>query len=91
VQVTIDREGRAPAYLQLADILTEQIRSGALPVGRTIPSEKALIQDYGLSRGTVRKAVEVLRERQLVDTVPQRGTFVIGKGLAPDVSPSLRA
>jgi GntR family transcriptional regulator len=80
VQVTIDRQGRDPAYLQLADILTEQIRSGALPVGRTIPSEKTLIQDYGLSRGTVRKAVEVLRERQLVDTVPQRGTFVIGKG-----------
>jgi GntR family transcriptional regulator len=80
VQVTIDRDGRDPAYLQLADILTGQIRSGALPAGRTIPSEKTLIQEYGLSRGTVRKAVAVLRERQLVDTVPQRGTFVIGTG-----------
>jgi len=75
--VTIDHGARLPAYLQLADILTERIRSGELPVGRTIPSEQRLMQDYGLSRGTVRKAVLVLRERGLVDTVPQRGTFVL--------------
>ena len=48
-----------------------------MPVGRTIPSEKTLQQDYGLSRGTVRKTVQVLRERGLVDTVPQRGAFVV--------------
>jgi GntR family transcriptional regulator len=75
--VTIDHEGRLPVYVQLADILVERIRSGELVVGRTIPSEKTLQQDYGLSRGSVRAAVEVLRERGLVDTVPQRGTFVI--------------
>ena len=75
--VTIDHGGRLPVYLQLADILAAHIRSGKLPVGRTIPSEKTLQQDYGLSRGTVRKTVQVLRERGLVDTVPQRGTFVV--------------
>jgi DNA-binding GntR family transcriptional regulator len=75
--VTIDRDGRLPAYVQLADILTERIRSGELPRGRTIPSEQRLVQDYGVSRGTARRAVLVLRERGLVDTVPQRGTFVL--------------
>jgi GntR family transcriptional regulator len=75
--VTIDHEGRLPVYVQLADILEGRIKSGELPVGRTIPSEKTLMQDYGLARGTVRRAVMVLRERGLVDTVPQRGTFVI--------------
>ena len=73
----IDHGSRVPAYLQLADILAGQIESGELPVGRTIPSEKTLQETYDLGRGTVRKAVMVLRERGLVDTVPQRGTFVI--------------
>ena len=35
------------------------------------------MQEYELSRGSARKAVSVLRERGLVDTVPHRGTFVI--------------
>ncbi len=75
--MTIDHHGRLPVYLQLADILSGRIRSGELPAGRTMPSEKALEQEFGLSRGSVRKAVQVLRERGLVDTVPQRGTFVL--------------
>ncbi len=75
--MSIDPDGRLPAYLQLADILTERIRSGELPVGRMLPSEKALQQEFGVGRGTVRRAVAVLRERGLVDTVPQRGTFVV--------------
>jgi len=74
--MTIDHGGRLPVYLQLADIIEERIRSGELRVGRTIPSEQTLMQEYGLSRGSVRKAVSVLRERGLVDTVAHRGTFV---------------
>jgi DNA-binding GntR family transcriptional regulator len=75
--MTIDHGGRLPVYLQLADIIEQRIKSGELRVGRTIPSEQTLMQEYELSRGTVRKAVSVLRERGLVDTVPHRGTFVI--------------
>ncbi|HUY47261.1 MAG TPA: winged helix-turn-helix domain-containing protein [Streptosporangiaceae bacterium] len=71
-----DQQARPGAEV-LCQLLTERIRSGELPVGRTLPSEKTLQQDYGLSRGSVRKAVQVLRERGLVDTVPQRGTFVV--------------
>jgi DNA-binding GntR family transcriptional regulator len=75
--VSIDHGARLPAYIQLADIIEARIRAGELPVGRTIPSESSLQQEFGVSRGTVRKAVLVLRERRLVDTVPQRGTFVL--------------
>ena len=74
--MTIDHGGRLPVYLQLADIIEERIRSGELRVGRTIPFQQTLMQEYGLSRGSVRKAVSVLRERGLVDTVAHRGTFV---------------
>ncbi len=73
----IDPGGRLPAYVQLADLIAARIEAGELPVGRTIPSEKQLQETYGVGRGTVRRAVAVLRERRLVDTVPQRGTFVL--------------
>jgi len=75
--MAIDHGGRLPVYLQLADIIEQRIKSGELRAGRTIPSEQTLMQEFGLSRGSVRKAVSVLRERGLVDTVPHRGTFVI--------------
>jgi DNA-binding GntR family transcriptional regulator len=65
-----------PLYVQLADQLEEQIRAGILAPGQPLPSEKTLQQGYGVARGTARRAVELLRERGLVITLPQRGTFV---------------
>ncbi|MFF5082320.1 GntR family transcriptional regulator [Actinoplanes sp. NPDC000266] len=44
---------------------------------RPIPSETALVQEFGIARGTARHAVELLRERGLVATIPGRGTFVL--------------
>ena len=76
----IDPGGREPVYLQVADAIAARIDAGELRVGRAIPSEKQLQDTYGVSRGTVRRAVAVLRERRLVDTVPQRGTFVLPRG-----------
>lgn len=73
----IDPDGPVPRYLQLADILEAQIRSGALPAGRAVPSEATLQQTYGLARQTCRKAIAVLRERGLVVTVRGLGSFVV--------------
>lgn len=73
----IDPEGAEHPYVQLSRILEARITSGELPPGRLIPSETRLMQEYGLARGTVRKAIGLLRERGLVATVAQRGTFVL--------------
>lgn len=73
----VDHGGREPVYRQVANLIEARIRAGEFPVGRTIPSETTLVQTYGVSRGSVRRAVGVLRERGLVETVAQRGTFVI--------------
>ena len=74
--VTIDYEGETPLWRQVADILTAQIESGELPAGRMVPSETTLMQRYGLSRGTVRKALDYLADQGLVNRVRGRGTFV---------------
>ncbi|MDQ2874249.1 MAG: GntR family transcriptional regulator [Actinomycetota bacterium] len=43
-----------------------------------VPSETSLVQEFGVARGTVRRAIEVLRDEGLVLTVQGRGTFVKG-------------
>jgi GntR family transcriptional regulator len=72
----IDPDGPTPVYLQLAEILAGRIERGELQPNRPVPSESTLQQQYGVARGTVRHAIAVLRERGLVFTVPQRGTYV---------------
>ncbi|HZR53408.1 MAG TPA: winged helix-turn-helix domain-containing protein [Streptosporangiaceae bacterium] len=72
----INRDGAAPPYLQLANLLEEQIRSGKLAPGARVPSITTLSQDYDVAKNTARRALGVLRERGLVDVTPGWGTFV---------------
>lgn len=72
----IDHEGITPVYMQVADIIAARIERGELVPNRPIPSETAMQQEFGIARGTARKAVDLLRERGLVVTVAGRGTFV---------------
>jgi DNA-binding GntR family transcriptional regulator len=65
-----------PLYEQVADVIAAQIESGDLAPGALIPSESRLQQEYGVARGTARRAVGLLVERGLVVTIPQRGTYV---------------
>jgi len=65
-----------PVYLQLASILRTQIAAGQYAPGRAIPSETRLMQEHGLARETVRKAVRVLADEGLVEVVRGRGVFV---------------
>jgi DNA-binding GntR family transcriptional regulator len=72
----IDPMSPTPLYKQLADLLAAQIKSGAIPADRPLPSESRLQQEHDVSRGTVRAAIRLLREQGVVVTVPQRGTYV---------------
>ncbi|GAA2845442.1 hypothetical protein Acy02nite_46860 [Actinoplanes cyaneus] len=81
----IDHEGPTPLYVQVADAVAARINTGELLPNRPIPSENQLVQEYGVARGTARKAIQLLRERGLVITVVGRGTYVAAStdGQAP--------
>jgi DNA-binding GntR family transcriptional regulator len=66
-----------PRYRQIADIIRQRIESGELQPERPIPSESAIMQEFGVARATARHAVEVLREQGLVVKVPGLGTYVL--------------
>ena len=63
-------------YVQLAGIVRRLIEKGELQHLDPVPSESTLVQTYGVSRDTVRRAMALLRDEGVVFTVPHRGTFV---------------
>jgi GntR family transcriptional regulator len=77
--MTIDREGPVPPYRQIADHLRARIANGTIPVGRRIPSLVEMEQEYSVARDTLRKAVGVLKEEGLVETVAGMGVYVIAR------------
>ena len=63
-------------YVGVADHIAARIQAGELTSGARLPAERDLAADYQVAVGTARRAVEELRERGLVVTLPAKGTFV---------------
>lgn len=71
----IDYDPTRPKWEQIADVLRERIASGELPP-RTLISEVQMEAEFGVARGTVRKATAALRDEGLIVTTPGMGSFV---------------
>jgi GntR family transcriptional regulator len=69
---------RTPRYQMIADNLRDRIRSGGVTAGRLLPSESSLSEEFSVSRVTVRRALEQLREAGLIDSRQGLGWFVAG-------------
>lgn len=65
-----------PLHLQLREVLTRRIADGEWRAGEAIPNEIELAREFGLSAGTVRKALDWMESAQLVIRQQGRGTFV---------------
>ena len=75
----LNTQSPLPLYHQLAEILTEKIRSGEYPDGHRIPSEHQLAAEYGIGRPTARQATDVLVRRRMLVRKRGAGTFVLGR------------
>ncbi len=65
-----------PKYYQLAQLLSDQIADGTLQPDDQLPTEEELSRQYNYSRGTVREAIRLLENDNLVRRERGRGTFV---------------
>jgi GntR family transcriptional regulator len=74
-----DAGGPAYTYARVADHVAARIKAGELAAGARLPAERDLAAEYGVALGTARRAVEELRARGLVVTLPAKGTFVAGQ------------
>jgi len=71
---TLSRASGRPLYAQLADILESRIRDTA--PGARLPREDALVEQYGVSRVTVRRALAQMAQIGIVERRQGKGTFV---------------
>ncbi|SFK37858.1 GntR family transcriptional regulator [Geodermatophilus ruber] len=73
----IDRSSPTPLYFQLAQAIEGAIAGGQLPSGSRLENEILLAQRHGLSRPTVRRAVQELVDKGLLVRKRGVGTQVI--------------
>ncbi|WP_090937287.1 GntR family transcriptional regulator [Nonomuraea jiangxiensis] len=74
--MTVNQLDPTPLWQQLAAIIRERIKAGEYEPRQPLPSETQLIQEHGIARGTVRRAMKALGEEGWTVTVQGRGTFV---------------
>ena len=64
--------GNKPMYRQIAEALREKINEGELKPGDALPTESSLQEAFNVSRVTVRQALKLLTEEQIVEHSGQR-------------------
>lgn len=79
--MTLKRDAQIPLYQQMANEIKAQIASGELRQNEQLMTEMELSQEFGVSRITVRKALELLVEEDILSKRQGVGAFVTGKKL----------
>lgn len=72
----VTHNSEKPLYLQVKERLEERIREMVYPKGSKLPSEKELCDEFGVSRITIRQALDLLEAMGLTFSVHGKGTFV---------------
>jgi len=66
--------------LDIVETLGDRIREGVLATGAKLPTESAVMEEFGVSRTVVREAISKLQASGMVETRHGVGTFVVGAG-----------
>src|SRR5437899_11079441 len=69
-----------PIYARILDTLRQRIASGTYRVGESLPTEAELVSEFGVSRHTVRAALQHLVAEGIVERTAGRGTFLKRSG-----------
>lgn len=76
LRVRIAQPDKLPLYVKFADEVRLLVREGVIQRGDFLPSERDFVQALGISRITVRKALELLADREIVVRGRGYGTYV---------------
>lgn len=82
----LNKESSVPLYQQLVNEIKEQIREGTLKENDRVMTELEFSKAYDISRITVRKAIEMLVEEEILIKKQGIGTFVAEKKLNRDMT-----
>jgi DNA-binding transcriptional regulator YhcF (GntR family) len=79
--IKIDEDSRLPKYKQIVDFFIFNISNGSLKMNEKIPSINIFSEEFYLSRDTVEKAYNILKERKLISSVRGKGYYITGTKL----------
>jgi GntR family transcriptional regulator len=71
------KDGPGPYYRRLADFLIQEIKGGRWAVGASLPTEKELCENFGVSRHTTREALRQLEQNGLITRRQGSGSTVV--------------
>ncbi|PRI11177.1 GntR family transcriptional regulator [Leucobacter massiliensis] len=77
-RISFSRNDGLPKYVAIARAITLAITDGELTAGQTLPSQKELAESFGVTVMTVRQAIQLLTEQELLTTEQGKGTYVRG-------------
>jgi GntR family transcriptional regulator/MocR family aminotransferase len=77
--IQVDRSSSTPVYLQIAHQLINGIQRRYLPAGTQLPGSRLLGQVLHVHRNTIIMAYDELDAQGWVETLPNKGTFIIGE------------
>ncbi|MDO4491051.1 MAG: GntR family transcriptional regulator [Lachnospiraceae bacterium] len=66
-------------FQSIADWIKKNIEDGVWKAGDRLPTENALAEQFGVSRQTVRRALDVLKAEKVIEKTQGSGTFVYGQ------------
>lgn len=74
--IRLDENSRIPKYQQIVNSIIEDIEGCQLKVGDKIPSINEISEEHYLSRDTVEKAYNQLKEKKIIFSVKGKGYYV---------------
>lgn len=72
----LDPDPAQYTYVQVTDHVTARVAAAELSAGDKLMGEREMAEHYGVAVATVRRAVQELRNRGAVRTLPGKGTFI---------------
>src|SRR5678810_350516 len=77
LQLSVDRSSPVPLYFQVAGQLEQAINDGVLAPGARVPNEMVLADELGVSRPTMRQALQTLVDKGMLVRKRGVGTQVV--------------
>lgn len=79
MKITIDTSSKVPVYKQLIMAINQLLDNGGIAAGDVLPSMNELSQSLSISRETVKKAYNILREKGTLESAHGKGFYISDK------------
>lgn len=84
--IEVDPDSRVPKYRQIINAILKGIKSGSLMIGERVPSINEMSEKLLLSRDTVEKAYNELKEQKILESVKGKGFYIAKTDLVAKVN-----